>query len=638
MQHKAKPITTAILACSFLSCSNVAQAADLGTITVTAGRQSGALAESPRPVSIIDRKTIEQSHVANLVDLLRGQPGIVVRDTSGIGAKSQVDLGGYGETAAANTLVLIDGRPVNNADLSGVDWTQIPVDSIERIEIIHGGGSVLYGAGAVGGVINLITRIPESGGRVSGSYGSFNSSQAHARIGTETGGLRAELHAGGRHSNGYRDNGGLDLFDAGGRAEFDATDALQFYLRGNQHRDKSGQPGSLTAAQVSANRKQTTTPNDVAKARDGYVEGGVLYDFGQGLSLDVPASWRKRSTDALYTGFRVQSTLKSLALRPKLSLALDNVFRLRAVAGADIERGRGMLSSFDYKRTHDGYYGHVSVGSQDDKWAISGGARHESLKDAFVSGATNSNLTQRKTTWEAGAVCNASPLFSLHLNAASSLRFPLLDERFNYTTLAINPSLLPQTGRHYAASLHSVLADALSLNLSFARADLKNEIFFNPATFNNENYTGRTRHDVWNAELDWKADPRAQLRLNYSLVKATFRGGAYAGRTIPGVPQQRAGAALDSDWGHGFGTTLDAAWLGSSYLISDQANAAPRLPSYVVVNLVARYRWQQMDTFLRIDNLTNARYSRYGVHSAFSGDKTYPAPVIAVTAGLGYRF
>ena len=65
------------------------------------------------------------------------------------GKSASVDIRGFGETAPLNTLVLVDGRRVNEIDLSGVDWTQIPLDQIERIEIVRGAGSVLYGDNAL---------------------------------------------------------------------------------------------------------------------------------------------------------------------------------------------------------------------------------------------------------------------------------------------------------------------------------------------------------------------------------------------------------------------------------------------------------------------------------------------------------
>ncbi|MDX8407825.1 MAG: TonB-dependent receptor plug domain-containing protein, partial [Mariprofundaceae bacterium] len=103
---------------------------DLGEINVTAGRVTAKSSMSSKPVTVIDRKTIEESHAENIVDVLKGQANIVVRDTSATGAKAIVDLGGYGDTAASNKVVLIDGRRVSSPDLAEVDWTQIPLDQI----------------------------------------------------------------------------------------------------------------------------------------------------------------------------------------------------------------------------------------------------------------------------------------------------------------------------------------------------------------------------------------------------------------------------------------------------------------------------------------------------------------------------
>ena len=101
--------------------------------------------------------------------------GVVVRDFYGTGKTASVDIRGFGETAPLNVLVLVDGRRVNEIDLSGTDWTQIPIDQIERIEIVRGAGSVLYGDNAVGGVINIITKKPDKpfSARVEGVVGKL---------------------------------------------------------------------------------------------------------------------------------------------------------------------------------------------------------------------------------------------------------------------------------------------------------------------------------------------------------------------------------------------------------------------------------------------------------------------------------
>ena len=105
----------------------------------------------------------------------------------------------------------MDGRRVNEIDLSGVDWTQIPLDQVERIEIVRGAGSVLYGDNAVGGVINIITKRPEkpfsaNAEVVGGSYDYYKES---ASVSGKWGPLSAILNASYSSTEGYRDNGFL---------------------------------------------------------------------------------------------------------------------------------------------------------------------------------------------------------------------------------------------------------------------------------------------------------------------------------------------------------------------------------------------------------------------------------------------
>ena len=150
-------------------------------VTVTATRYEEQPSEVPAHITVITREDISKSTAQNIPELLRTETGIQVNDIAGNRRNYTVDLRGFGETASSNTLVLVDGRRINQADLSGVDWTEIPLERVERIEIIRGGrGSVLYGDNATGGVINIITKKGDTfkaGGELAGgSYGTFNSS------------------------------------------------------------------------------------------------------------------------------------------------------------------------------------------------------------------------------------------------------------------------------------------------------------------------------------------------------------------------------------------------------------------------------------------------------------------------------
>lgn len=123
----------------------------IGEVVVTATRYEEKTTDVPASVSVITEEDIKRSTAQNIPDLLRTLPGVLVNDITGNRRSFTVDLRGFGETAPLNTLVLVDGRRLNEPDLSGVDWTEIPIERVSRIEVIRGGrGSVLYGDNATG--------------------------------------------------------------------------------------------------------------------------------------------------------------------------------------------------------------------------------------------------------------------------------------------------------------------------------------------------------------------------------------------------------------------------------------------------------------------------------------------------------
>ena len=221
---------------------------ELEEVVVTATRDKAEERHVPYNVTVITEGEIQRSNAQNVADVLRSVPSVTVTNTTSNPKGASVDIRGFGETAAMNTLVLVDGRRVNAIDISGTDWAQIPLDQIERIEVIRGGGSVLYGDNAVGGVVNIITK--KGSGKptvqaeaVGGSYGlniQRVSSQGTVRD------FRYEVHA--RHENtaGFRDNGNYDGQDYGASVGYDIGDLIKLDVSGNYHYDKYGLPGALS--------------------------------------------------------------------------------------------------------------------------------------------------------------------------------------------------------------------------------------------------------------------------------------------------------------------------------------------------------------------------------------------------------
>ena len=150
-----------------LCCLRTAVAQDhlaqlLDPVVVTATRTSQKLSESLRDVSVITEEDLQKWGQSTLVEVLRTQPGLEVTSNGGMGATSNVFIRG---AINNHTVVLVDGIRLSSATLGTTAFENIPVSQIEHIEILRGVGSSLYGADAIGGVIQIFTKRGEGAPR-----------------------------------------------------------------------------------------------------------------------------------------------------------------------------------------------------------------------------------------------------------------------------------------------------------------------------------------------------------------------------------------------------------------------------------------------------------------------------------------
>jgi outer membrane cobalamin receptor len=146
-----------------LSQTDTAAGAGFDRVVVTGTRTSRPVKDNPANVTVITREQIESSAATNVSDLLLYEPGIIVKRPVGMGegVPSDIDMRGVpGATAATRTLILVDGIPTNAAGTPFLILNEVPMESIERVEIVRGPYSNLYGPNAFGGVVNIITKNP----------------------------------------------------------------------------------------------------------------------------------------------------------------------------------------------------------------------------------------------------------------------------------------------------------------------------------------------------------------------------------------------------------------------------------------------------------------------------------------------
>jgi len=180
---------------------------ELEEVVVTATRIEQAIGEVPGFVSVITREEIKTSAARSIDDLLRKETGIDVVRPYGLSSKTQsVSLRGIYGDRSNRTLILLDGVPLNDLYNGVVDWNTIPLEVVDRIEILRGANSALYGSNALGGVINIITKKPEKKFRIGidAVYGNMNTWNLGADLTGSLNNFGYLFSAGYTHTDGYK--------------------------------------------------------------------------------------------------------------------------------------------------------------------------------------------------------------------------------------------------------------------------------------------------------------------------------------------------------------------------------------------------------------------------------------------------
>mgnify|MGYP000986188548 CR=1 FL=1 len=152
------------------------------TVVVTATRQETRINEQLSDVTVLERADLDNAGQSTVAEILSRQPGLEYASNGGPGASSSVYM--RGGANAKHTVVLIDGMRVGSASLGQFSWSRLPVSQIERIEILRGPASALYGSDAIGGVIQIFTRRGEGPTRanVEAGMGTFGTRSVSAGV------------------------------------------------------------------------------------------------------------------------------------------------------------------------------------------------------------------------------------------------------------------------------------------------------------------------------------------------------------------------------------------------------------------------------------------------------------------------
>jgi len=667
------------------SCISVCFAQEGDAVIVTAPRFPDEVRRLPASVTVITAQDIAKSSARTIPELLSEQVGFTTKDLFGNNAAStSVDLRGFGVTGPQNTLILLDGRRLNDFDLSGVQWSAIPIASIERIEILRGTGAVLYGDNASAGVVNIVLKSPLAQGTHAEAYGRIASFKTHegqlyASTGNDKLGVSGSLY--GYDSAGYRQNN--ENVQRNGTLNLRwAQDYGSLDLRFGIDRQDLRLPGarriqpSIGLDEYASDPRGAQTPLDYAN-RDGARYGLTwLRRFGEAeFTLGVDHRDKKQLSYFDQQGFPAtrDDTLTLDSITPRLRLPLTlGAMRHSLVLGADLNywdfnsRRADVPANLNQPANHVfvtqqtlGLYAQdtidltrstlMTLGYRGERAKYSGDDVADPASPAcfFCAAAPSVRETQREHAWEVGLRHALAAPYVLFGRVGRSYRFVNAEEIYenDVNFLPQFQILRPQHAITYEAGAEW-RAGGNGLRATLFRSNVTDEIHLDPFTtgVGNTNLPPSRRQGI---ELDgrWQASARLRFTGAYAYTDAKFLEGTLAGspfaigtglpiagNSVPLVPRHKVnlGMSLDVLARTRFSAALTAA--SSQFMDNDEPNSlGTKIPAYHVVDmkLAQDFRWGRISAV--VNNVFNEKYYTYAVRSAFVADRyaVYPLPTTA---------
>lgn len=614
-----------------LALAPMAQAATTPVMVVTATRFQTTIDTAPVNTTIITAEQIKASNAATLSQMLAQQAGIQISDLFGItGSKASADMGGFGATAGQNTLVLLNGRRLNELDLSGADLTTVPLASIAQVEIIHGSSAVLYGDNAVSGVINIVTRNGDgqSGGNVSIKAGSFRTRGLDLNYSTPLDTSVAYVAANTLRSDGYRDKN--DFIQKNLVAEVThADEEFTYGFRFNGNYEDMMLPGALNEPLFYNDpRSPGTGAGEWAHQNRNAVEAYISAEH-------YAAEFNVGNKHSLFGA--TTADLSSWSITPRQKRTIDGH---ELIAGLDLYYSAlDTLADFNAPNinrsatTHTSYAAYATdsykLGSAS---SLSLGLRRQwvgvEIQNSNLSSGVKTIAQQDDavTAWDIGLNHQFNSTMRGYLRWAESFRLAVLDEMWSYFSGAANP-LKPQTGHHVEAGGAIAVAEGTSLDINLFRMTLNNEIGFDSTTLSNINFADPTRHQGANVNLRHQVNALWQTGLGYGWRNAIFTAGANEGKAIPQIPSHKLSLTNNIKLNDRDQLSANAIYTSKRYFGDDFANSGKEMPSQTLVDLGYSHTVNGWTTQFRINNLTGIKRADSGYYVSSSANPYYYYPL-----------
>jgi iron complex outermembrane receptor protein len=655
----------------------------LEEVLVTATRIPTDAVSLPFAVAGVGRQEIQRARQQlGLDEALAVVPGLFFQNRYNFAQDLRIAIRGFGARAnfgIRGIRIFADDIPLTLPDGQGsVD--SIDLGSVERVQVIRGPFSAVYGS-ASGGVIDIRTEDgperPFLSGRL--NLGSYDFRQMQLKSGGQSGRLNWLANFSGTELDGYRDHAEFEsrLLNSKFRYDFNDTAALTVVFNAVDQ-PTANDPGGLNAREVAEDRRQAAPRN-------------LLYDAGEALEQQsLGLAFRKQ------IGSSQELMLRNYYVRREFSNRLPFDVNSNGQGGSvDLDRrfaglggnyswansiaslGNRLVIGFDYDAQRDhrkrfannqGVLGELTTNQDEDvtttglyvqdvldlseSMALTVGARFDDV-DYELTDKTSAGAHGQRSFNEFSPMIGLNwavkESVSLYGNVSTSFDPPATTELANPNgPTGFNPDLESQTATNFELGVKGLLTGRLRYELALFHIDVKDEIVPYELEGSGQSFfenAGSSTHDGLEASLSMEFLPGLVGTASYTWSDFTFDeflgldGSDYGGNRIPGVPEHLF--SFDLSWSHssGFYAGWDLLYAGRFY--ANNANTV-ETDDYVVSNLRAGFRLQsthwEFEPFMGINNLFDEEYMANVRLNASFGRYYEPAPERNVFAGLTLRY
>ena len=573
--------------------------------------------------TVITESDIAEGGYSSIIDVLeRNSSFRASTDSTGAKRSSAIDLRGFGETAARNIAIVLDGVPLNNPTLEAPNLGLIPLSQVTEIRLIPSGGGVLFGNGAVGGVIEISTKNQNGIYRPSyelngGSFGFAQISAKHSLIGSDyviSGDIVEQS------SDGYRHFNDSDL--TAGRLEYRIDRDFDFSLSHLRSLDQRNAAGASTEAVLALDRRDSSI-NDRSSVNYRQAITDVKVGFNRGMNhYRGTISHRQSDQDGKYENpsyGNIQQNLDLVNSRFEISSLPAPESTLDYLAGLEFTKGKYSSLYITPFRKQSSAAVFTQFTKQLGSLSTTVGGRLQSVSDIMDNGfESKANLR----AFDIGIVKSIGEI-DVYARADQTFRFATLDEQSSSGS-----ALRPQIGEELEIGLR-----ASNFSSRVFTIWNKDEILFDAndssqSIFGSNINVDKTHRVGADIEVTFSPWRETDVTTQIAYVDTKIKAGSFAGSEIPGVSKTQAGMTVNTNLTDTVRVNLSHRWYSSAYAITDYENDLGRHNGYTTTAASLTFIQPEWLFGFSVKNLFDVTHDSY-VYDSYGTLKRTPAEPIS---------